>query len=166
MAVGTAAAILGATVIASGAVGATSSVIAGQRQGKWIERQSTFNAQVYEQQAEMIKEQKKLQDYQFNRQAAKGRGSIVARTAGGGLNLSGSPMALLIDTESQMLLDKAVEDYNLDVQSNYAKSGAAYTRQTASEQARLSRFTGYSNAFTSLMNTGVNAYTAYRIGKL
>lgn len=161
MAVGTTAAVLGGLAIAGGVTSAVMQAKAGQAQAKSVVRQGEFNAQIYEQQAEMIKEKKKIQDYQFNRQAALVRGAIVSRTAGKGLLLSGSPLAILIDNESQMQFDKAIEDYNLDVESNFAKSGAIQQRATGAEQAKLAKSTGYSNAFSTLMNTGTN-FLAFR----
>ncbi len=55
-----------------------------------------------------------------------------------------------------MLLDKAIGDYNSDVAANYAKSAAVNSRATGIEQANLARTTGYSNAFSTLLNTGTN----------
>jgi hypothetical protein len=150
--VGTTAAIL----LAGGAASAGMSVAGGNAQAKNIQRQGEFNAQVYDQQAEMIKEKKKISDTQFLRNSAQVRGSIVAKTAGKGMLLSGSPLAILIDNESQMLFDKAIGDYNLDVESNRAKSGAIYSRETGAAQAKLARFTGYSNAFSTMLNTGTS----------
>ena len=87
MAVGTTAAIVGGAMIAGGALTATTQIAAGRAQAKSYQRQGEFNAQVYEQQAGMIQEQKKLEEYQYNRRAAKLRGSIISRTAGAGLPL-------------------------------------------------------------------------------
>ena len=148
--IGTASALL----LAGGAFSATTSVMGGNAQAKSIQKQAEFNAQVYGQQAEMIKEQKKIQDYQFIRQSATARGSVIAKTAGKGLMLSGSPLAILADNESEMLFDKAIADYNLDIQSNYAKSGATYYRETGRSQARLAKYSGYTNAFSTLLSTG------------
>lgn len=156
MAVGTTAAILGAAVIGGGAFSSISSVNAGNTQAKSIQRQSEYNAQIYEQQAAMIQEKKKIQDYQFLRQAANARGTIISRTAGKGFNLGGSPLAILIDNETNMQFDKAIEDYNLDVERNYALSGATYQRETGAAQARLAKYTGRSNAFTTILNTGLS----------
>lgn len=150
MAIGTTAALL----MAGGAFSATSSVMGANSQAKNIQKQAAYNAEIYGQQAEMIKNKKKLQDYQFNREAARARGSIIASTAGKGLLLSGSPAAILADTESQMQFDKAIMDYNLDVEANYATSGASYMRATGKAQSRLARFSGYSNAFSTILNTG------------
>jgi hypothetical protein len=159
MAVGTTAALL----IAGGAFSATAAIGAGNAQAKGIAKQAEYNAQVYEQQAGMIMSQKKLKETQFNRQAAAMRGAIVSKTAGKGFMLGGSPLAILADTESQMQFDSAIEDYNLDVEANFAKSGAAYSRGTGAAQSRLARFSGYTNSFSTALNTGTNAYL---IGKL
>ena len=144
-----------AAALAAGALSAGSQYAAGRQQAKSVQRQGEFNAQIYEQQGNMIKEQKKLQDYQYHRAAAQRRGAIVAHTAGSGLNLSGSPLAIMVDSESQMLFDKAAMDYNLDVQANMATSQASAQRGNAYEQARLARFTGTTNALSTALNTGV-----------
>lgn len=133
---------------------ATSQVMAGNAEAKNIQRQSEYNAQIYDQQGQMVLEKKKIQDYQFNREAARARGTIISRTAGKGFNLGGSPLAILIDNETQMQFDKAIGDYNLNIESNYAMSGATNTRETGRAQARLAKFTGYSNAFSTMLNTG------------
>ena len=146
-----------ATLLAVGAgVTAGTSIMAGNSQAKNIQKQASYNAEIYDQQAEMIKQKKKVADHQYSRQAGAIRGSIISQTAGKGLMLSGSPMAILIDNESEMLFDKAIQDYNTEVEYNYAKSGAAYTRETGAQQSRLARFSGYSNAFSTLLNAGAN----------
>ena len=146
-------------MLASSAYSAYSSQQAGQQQAKGIERQAAFNAQVYEQQASMIQEKKKIQDYQYLRAAARMRGSITASTAGKGLQMSGSPLAILVDSESQLQFDKAIEDYNLDVEKNFALSGATATRFSGSEQSRLAKATGNSNAFSTILSSASSYYS-------
>ena len=143
-------------LLAGGAMSATSQVMGANQQAKSIERQANYNAEIYEQQAGMITEKKKIQDYQFLRDANRARGSIVAATAGKGLRMGGSPLAILIDNETQMQYDKAIADYNLDVERNYAKSGAINTRQQGAIDARNTRTAGYTNAFSTILNTGTN----------
>ena len=162
MSVGTTSALL----IAGGAFSATTQVMGANSQAKGIQRQAEYNAQIYDQQGEMIKEKKKIQDYQFNRQAAQARGSIIAKTAGKGFNLGGSPLAILIDNETEMQFDKAIADYNLDIERNYAKSGAGYMRETGREQSRLARYSGYTNAFSTILNTGTNIGMLNMYGKV
>lgn len=150
MALGTASAIM----LAGGAFSATTQLMGANTQAKAIERQASYNAEIYEQQAAMTLEKKKIQDYQFNRQAATARGSIIAKTAGKGFDLSGSPLAILIDNETQMQYDKAIEDYNLDIERNYALSAATNTRQQGAYNSRATKYAGYTNAFSSLLSTG------------
>ena len=150
MALGTTAALL----LAGGAFSAATAVGSGNAQSKAIVGQATYDAEIYSQQAEMVKHKKEIQEYQFNREAARVRGSVVARTAGKGLMLSGSPLAILIDNESQMQFDKAIGDYNLNVQENYARSGAKNTMLQGAINSRNARTAGYSTAFSTLLNTG------------
>lgn len=150
MAIGTTSALL----IAGGAFSAATQVVGANTQAKSIQKQAEYNAQVYEQQAAMIQEKKRIQNIQFLRDSARVRGAIVSKTAGKGLMLSGSPLAILADTESQMQFDKAIADYNLDIEKNYATSGADYMRTSGAINSRLARFSGYSNAFSTILNTG------------
>src|SRR3990167_5666277 len=133
----------------AGAFTATTQVMGANKQAKSIQRQAEYNAQIYEQQAAMVLEKKKIQDYQFNRQAAFSRGSIIARTAGKGLMLSGSPLAILIDNETQMQFDKAIGDNNWDIEGNFAMSGATNTRQQAINSSRAARYSVFSNALSN-----------------
>lgn len=149
-----------ATTVGLGAFKAANEVKAGKQQAQAIQRQSEFNAQVYEQQAQMVLEQKKISEQQYLRNRKRAAGAIVAGTAGKGFAFSGSPLAVLADVETQMGFDKAIEDYNLDIEGNRASSGAAYYRETGYQQARLARSTGNANAFSTILNT---AFMAGRI---
>lgn len=149
MAVGTT-----ALLVAGGAFSAATQILGSQQQAKAIKGKAAYDSAVYEQQAEVIKEQKKISDYQYNRQAARARGEIVSKTAGKGLLLSGSPLAILADTESQMMFDKAISDYNLSVESNYATSAARFARSSGAVNARLAAYGGYGNALSTMLNTG------------
>lgn len=155
-----------ALLIGGGIGSAASSVMAGNQQAKSIKAQGEYTAQVYEQQATMVKEQQKVANYQFNRNAARARGAIVAATGGKGFNLSGSPLAIMVDNETQMQFDNAIENYNFDIESGYARSAAGYSRQTAANQAAFARASGYSNAFSTLLNTGVGAYQMNAASKI
>ena len=143
-------------IAGGGAMSATSSIMAGNAQAKGIKQQAEYNASIYDQQAEMIKESKKISDLQFIRNSATARGRSVASAASRGFRLSGSPLAMLIDNETNMQFDKAIEDYNTQVQYNYAKSGATNTRIQGRNQARLAKMNGYSNAFSTVLSTATN----------
>ncbi len=145
-----------ALLLGGGAFSAATQIGAGNAQAKAVQKQAEYNAQVYGQQAEMIKQKKQITDYQFNRESASVRGSVMAKTAGKGFLLSGSPLAIMIDNESNMQFDKAIADYNSDIETNYALSGARYQRESGAANARLAKTSGYTNAFTTMLNTGVN----------
>ena len=114
--------------------------------------EAKYNAKIKEQQAKMIEAQKGLEAYQFDRAMGKAGGTLRANVGASGITMSGSPMAAWIDMETQMELDKAIGQYNLEYQKRFALSEAGgYYRQASNIKAA-----GYSNAFSTLLNTGVN----------
>lgn len=146
-----------AGTIGLGALTAVNQAKAGKQQASAVQRQGEFNAQVYEQQAQMVLEKKKINEAQYLRNKKRASGSIVAGAAGKGFQFSGSPLAVLTDVETQLGFDRDIENYNLDVERNFALSGASFQRETGRQQAALSRATGYSNAFSTILNTAFMA---------
>lgn len=144
-------------IVALGVTQAGMQIASGISKSKEIERQAEYNARVYEQQAGMIESQKGLEAYQYNRAIARARGTGIARTAKSGLLFSGSPLAVMVDTETQMQLDKSIGQYNLEVQKRYALSGAAEYRRQGKIGAKTALWAGYTNAFTTLLQTGAFA---------
>jgi hypothetical protein len=144
---------------ALGAVSAYGQYQAGRSESKYLKQQGDYNAQVYDQQAEMIQHQKKLDEYKWNRKAAQIHGANVARAGGAGLLLSGSPLAIQIDNETQLELDKMTGQYGLEVDRRRAQSGAEWSRWSSGVQARQAKQVGYSNAFSTILQTGVSMAT-------
>jgi hypothetical protein len=148
---------MAAVVAGLGAVSAISSIQQGKAEAKSLKRQGDYNAQVYEQQAEMMSQQAKLQEYQDNRNAAKIRGATMARTGKNGFEMGGSPLAIMVDNETQMELDKQVGQYNYEVQQSVLRTQASFTRYEYNQQAKLAKTKGYSNAFKILLGTAAQA---------
>ena len=146
-----------AALLVLAAVQAGTQLYSGYVEGKEIKTQAEYNALIYEQQAKMIGGQKKLEAYQYDKAISRMRGTTTARIAKSGLLMSGSPLAVMIDTETQMLLDKSIGQYNLEVQKRYALSGAAEYRRTGKISARTAKMAGYTNAFTTLLQAGASA---------
>jgi hypothetical protein len=146
-------------MIGLGAMAAYGQVQSGKAESKYLKQQGEYNAQVYEQQAEMIQHQKKLEEYRYNRQAARIRGANVARAGGAGILLSGSPAAIMVDNETQIELDKMTGQYGLEVDRRRVQSGAEWSRWSGGVQARQAKNTGYMNAFSTLLQTGMSAAT-------
>lgn len=166
MALGTASLL----VAGLGVAGAGLSIMQGYAAGKESNRQaqasafgSDYNARIYEQQAGMIGEQQRIEGEQYDRLISRTRSKGVARTAGAGLLLSGSPLAVMVDTETQQQLDKSIGQYNLEIEKRYALSGAnryrqegAYYREQGKRTNKAAIFQGYTNAFTGLLSTATN----------
>jgi hypothetical protein len=158
-------AIIGAAIVGMGALKASGEAKAGKQAGNAqadaILRQSEYNAQIYDQQAQMVLEQKKIKDQQFLRQRKRTEGSIIAGAAGRGFMFSGTPLAVLADTEAQMGFDQAIEQYNLDVNRNYLLSSANMTRYQGQQQSSLVRSEakskGNAQAFSTILNTAMMA---------
>jgi len=148
-------------ILGLGVLQASAQIASGITRSAEIKSQAEYNATVYEEQAEMVEAQKGLEAYQYDRAIRRARGVGVARTAKAGLLLSGSPLAVMIDTETQMLLDKAIGQYNLDIQKRYAVSGATEYRRRGEVESKVALTAGYTNAFTSLLQTAAFASTRF-----
>ena len=132
--------------------------------------ESRYNAAILHQKAGMIEDQKKLQAAQDNRAIRMVMGRTTAVTAAKGIQLSGSPMAIMIDTRTQLEMDKLIGQYNLDVQKygviSQAESvtRAGQTRAASYRRAgKTARTAGYVGALSTLYQTA--AYTSFDTGK-
>ena len=128
--------------------------------------ESKYNASVLKQQAGMIQDQKELQLAQDKRAIRFVMGKTVSVTSSKGIEMSGSPMAIMIDTRTQLEMDSAIGQYNLEVQKFGVLSQAESTLrkgETVASQYRRSgvtaRTAGYVGGLTTLFQTG--AYAKY-----
>ena len=120
--------------------------------------EAKYNAKIKEEQARMVEAQKGLEAYQYDRAMGRAGGTLRANVGRAGITMSGSPMAVWLDMETQMELDKAVGQYNLEYQKRFNISQAeGYYRQASNI-----KFQGYANAFSSLLTAGAN----YGISKM
>ena len=155
--------LMTSALVGLGALQVGSSVVSGIAQNK----EAKYNASLMEQQAANIENQKGLTAYQANRQIGQVMGTSRVRTAGAGLEMSGSPMAIMLDTYTQMEMDKRISLNNLETQKQQSLSQAsAYKRQ-----GKTALYKGYTGAFTSALSTGLNyglmsGSFAQRAGKL
>jgi hypothetical protein len=130
-----------------------------------VTKEAQYNAGVYRQQAGMIEDQKNLQAMQDDRAIRFAAGKHVAITAAKGIELSGSAMAVLADTMTQMEMDKAIGQYNFEMQKYTALSQAeSITRKgdTVAGQYRRSGATAYTAGVTGGLTTLFN--TAAYVG--
>lgn len=135
-----------AVMVGLGATSAVTQVVGGMQQkdeaeqnASAIRSESAYNAGVYRQQAGMVEQQKQLKAAQDARQIRFVEGQHTAVTAAKGLEMSGSAMAVLSDTLTQMEMDKAITGYNYDMDKYRLESQAVSTERrgmTLSSQYR------------------------------
>jgi len=134
-----------------------------------VTKEAKYNAGVYAEQAIMIENQKNLQASQDNRAIRFATGKHIAMTTSKGIELSGSAMAILSDTITQLEMDKAIGQYNLEVQKYGVLSQADSTLrkgETMASQYRrggaTARTAGIVGGLTTLFNTA--AYSGMSSG--
>jgi hypothetical protein len=142
--------------------------------GRAQDKQAKLNASIYEQQAGFSDVLAKMEGErsdiardidltQMRRAKSKMNSTLIANVAGAGLDLSGSPMAVMLDNLTQAGIDEEITKYN------YATSKATnqYSREqekvsmlsTASQlryKGKIAKSNAYSSAFTTMMQGGYN----------
>ena len=140
--------LLTAAIAALGIMQAGQSIAGGIAQST----EAKYNAKIKEQQAQMIGAAQNVEAMQYNRQIGRAASTSIQRTAKSGLAMSGSPMAKLLDTQTQMEMDKAIGQYNLEVQKRFALSEAEQYKK----QSKLYMTQGITQGFTQLLTTGLD----------
>lgn len=126
-----------------------------------VTAEAKYNAGVYQQQVGMVEAQKQLQAQQDDRAIRMSQGRHIAVTAAKGIQLSGSAMAVLADTMTQLSMDKAIGQFNYDMKKFTIASAADSTLRkgaTLAGQYVRSGATAYTagvtGALTSIFNAG------------
>jgi hypothetical protein len=114
--------------------------------------EAKYNAKLKESQAQMIGSQKDLDNYQWDRNISRSISTFTQKIAKAGITMSGSPMAAMQSTITQMEFDKSIEQWNYDWQKRGVLSEAAAYRR----EAKSVKMQGYANAFSSLLTAGTN----------
>lgn len=128
-------------------------------QGIAANNEAKYNASLYEQKVGAIGEAQKIEASKYDRLKRKMLATVSARTARSGIELTGSPLSVLIDNLTQIELDKQIGQYNLEIEKRYTQSAANLTRW----QGKQAMQRGYTNAFTSLLQGATN-YGMYKYG--
>jgi hypothetical protein len=143
-----------------GYVGLALNVIQGLQSisgGQAANSEAKYNAVLMERQAQNIEVQKSIESNQYDRAKGQLVGKAVAHTAKSGFQLSGSPLAMMIDSLTQLQMDKAVGQYNLNVQ----KQTALLTADQYRRGGKTAEMAGYSNAFATTLKGGYDYSTRY-----
>lgn len=139
--------------VAMSAVSAISSI----NQGQAAEQESRLNAALMEGKAGLIDVQKDIEKGQYQRLAGKAMGTGMANMAASGVGPSGSPMAVMLETQKQIALDQAIGQFNLEQQKRYTLEEA----EAIKRKGKLARNAAYTNAFSSVLQ-GASSYATYK----
>ena len=139
--------------VAAAAVSAVSSI----QQGQAVKNESKINAALLEGKAGLIDVQKGIQYAQDTRGMGQAMGETMSRIAASGVEAKGSPMAVLLDQQTQMGIDRAIGQFNLEQNKRYTMAEADAERRKGAAAAK----SGYMNAFSSVLQ-GASNYGYYK----
>lgn len=139
--------------IAASAVSAISSI----QQGQAANSEAKINAALTEGKAGLIDVQKGIQYAQDTRGMGQAMGQTTANIAASGVQMKGSPMAVLLDQQTQMGIDRAIGQFNLEQQKRFTLAEADSIKRQGKQAVK----TSYSNAFSSLLQ-GASKYGEYK----
>ena len=103
---------LATVALAITAIGAGVSTVAAIQQGAYQKKVSQYNAQVLENQKISIQQKAELDVQQHRENVKRLQGAQRTAYASSGIDLSGSAMDVMMDTERRGLLDEKIIKYN------------------------------------------------------
>ena len=122
--------------------------------GKYNQAIQNRNAEVAEQEAQAIEQQKNLDIQRFDQQFVQLQGSTKTSILKSGATLEGSGLRILRANAEQAEIEKDIIDYNAKIGQAKAFEQANFARmqgQVARNQARAAEIGYYAQAGTSLM---------------
>jgi tetrahydromethanopterin S-methyltransferase subunit H len=122
--------------------------------GKFNQAIQNRNAQIAEQEGELIEKQKEFDLATFDKKFAKFQGETKTKILNSGVELSGSGLRILRANAEQAEIEKDIIDYNAKIGQAKAFEQANFARmqgQVARNEARAAELGYYAQAGTSLM---------------
>jgi len=139
------------------AIVAGTSVLAARQAsaaGKYNQAVANRNAEVKEQEAQLIENQKELDLARFDKQFRQLQGQTKTRILFSGAELSGSGLRILRQNAEQAEIEKDIIEYNANINKARKFEEANFARMqgvVARNQARSAEFGYYAQAGTSLL---------------
>ncbi len=124
-----------------------------KKQGDLAAAASKYNAQIYEQQADLIRQGAAQDKITGRRQKASFLSTQKTNYAFRGVKLTGSPLLVIADSAANLELDIQNTEFNALTRASYADSAAALSKIYARNQ----KLAGTTSAGASLLNTAVKA---------
>jgi len=140
------AAVGAASAISSAIIGVTNAIMSGKIQ----KAQADYNAVIMDGKAKWIQFQKENDARQYNRYRNRFISKSVASVAGAGLMLSGSPLAALVDSVTQINIDQSVSQANIQME----KEAAISASKMYTVEGKMAKGNATINAFSALLDAG------------
>jgi Tfp pilus assembly PilM family ATPase len=130
--------------------------VASIGQGYAAKAEAGYNAAVLESQAKLIDTKKEIEYGQYERLKGQAWNKSIANVAAAGIYPTGSAMAVMIDTQTQIIKDQATGQFNLEQNKQFTLSSASAERR----KGKMAVETGYTNAFIAGLS-GLAQYKLY-----
>lgn len=144
----------------SGAIFATTAAtaVSSISQGYAQKAENDYNASLLEGKAKLIDVQSSIAEGNITREAGHAMSTSVATVAKQGTGLSGSSLAVMLNTQKQYEVDKAISNLNYTMEKNYTMGQADQQRRAGTAAVK----SGYASAFSSLLQ-GATTYAMYKM---
>ena len=140
----------------SGVLLAMNAVQAISQIGKGYVQQAedNYNATILQGKADLIDVEKDIEYGKYQRLKGKTASTSYANIAKAGIMPTGSSMASMLNTQTQIEIDQAIGQFNYNQQKNYTLAEADQIRRQGKRNVRM----GYTNAFSTMLRGGYDYY--------
>ena len=128
-------------------------------EGYVAKSEADYNATVLEGQAGAIDVQKDIEYGQYNRLKGQTMSKSISNVAGMGILPQGSALAAMLNTQTQINIDQAIGQFNLEQDKNLVLSKAKMEKQ----RGKYAVQSGWTNGFITALK-GAAEYGAYKGG--
>ena len=125
-------------------------------EGKAQQQAHEYNAAIYQQQAQLAKQQGDVQRLQLDREKVRTRKRQEVLYAKAGVQLTGSPLEVINDTASQFLFDDMIIGYNAQMGAARSRASAEYSRNLGNAAYEEGLWKAGTTLLTTAVGYGMN----------
>jgi len=149
-----------AMAVVGGVVGTAASVYGSYKEGQDAAEASRYNASIARESAGMTEQAGALDAQRQRKQVSRVISAQKAQAGASGIELTGSPLDVMIESATEGELDAQIIEYNTKVRARGFMSQASYDDQLATTQERAGLFKAGTTLLTSATQIGSQYYGA------
>jgi len=153
-------------LLTAGLVGMGIQAYGNYREGMDAAEASRYNADISRQSAEMTERAGALDAMRQRKQVSRALGTQKAQYGARGVEWTGSPLNVMIESATEGELDAQIIEYNSKVKAAGYMSQASYDERLADIYRRSGLYKAGSTILTQGANIGLNYYGGYNTGAL